>query len=222
MKIGDVYKTNNCGKVKVIEYKSNQEVKVEFLDTKFSLWTAKWCILAGKVKDKLKPSLCGVGIVGCGKYKASVNRERTPAFRFWREMICRCYGVANLKRRPTYENVTVCDEWLNFQNFADWFHENYPDDGVNICLDKDIKIPGNKVYRPEACSFTTREENTFKCSEWKRKNFALLNVVSMAVVRSDSFRKFESIYGLDRKKISDLVNEKISSYQNLVLLKPYA
>lgn len=34
MKVGDIYKTNNCGLVKVIEYKNNQRVRVEFLDTK--------------------------------------------------------------------------------------------------------------------------------------------------------------------------------------------
>lgn len=222
MKVGDIYKTNSCGMVKVVEYKNNQKVKVEFLDTKFSLWTAKWCILAGKVRDRLKPSICGVGIVGSGKYQAVVKRKKTSAFSCWSEMITRCYGASYLKRRPTYASVTVCNEWLNFQNFAAWFYENYPDDGVNICLDKDIKIPGNKVYSPDACLFTTREENTFKCSEWKRKNFALLNIASMKVIRSDSFRKFESIYGYKRKKISDLVNEKVSSYQDLVLLKPYA
>ena len=69
-------------------------------------------------------------------------------------MLGRCYNEYNLKRRPTYKGCEVCDEWLNFQNFAEWFDNNYYTiDNEAVCLDKDILIKGNKTYSPEACVF---------------------------------------------------------------------
>ena len=45
-----------------------------------------------------------------------------------------------------YLDVTVCEEWHNFQNFAKWFYENYYEiSGEKMRLDKDILIKGNKM-----------------------------------------------------------------------------
>ena len=73
----------------------------------------------------------------------------------------RCYNEKNIH----YQNyggrgITVCDEWLNFQNFAEWFYDNYYECNNEImCLDKDILCKGNKIYSPENCIFVPKRIN---------------------------------------------------------------
>lgn len=111
-------------------------------------------------KDVFTPSVQGVGFMGEGKYTSCENRRNTLAYSRWSGMLARCYSEAFQKRNPTYIGCSVAAEWHNFQVFAEWFYKNHPGDGNEYCLDKDIRIPGNKIYSPEACSFVTRAENT--------------------------------------------------------------
>ncbi|MBL4951074.1 hypothetical protein JK635_02315 [Neobacillus sp. YIM B02564] len=75
-------------------------------------------------------------------------------------MLERCYSNYSSKRYPTYEKCSVTDEWLNYQNFAAWYDENYYEvDGEKMELDKDILIKGNKVYSPDACVFVPKRIN---------------------------------------------------------------
>lgn len=74
------------------------------------------------------------------------NVKTNPAYRAWRDMIRRC------KDHQAYEDVTVCEAWLDFEVFEKWHNENWP--GIKgFQLDKDILIPGNNVYSPEGCAF---------------------------------------------------------------------
>lgn len=72
-------------------------------------------------------------------------------------MLNRCYSG----KYPTYEDCYVCEEWLNYQNFAEWFYQNYYEvDNEIMNLDKDILYKGNKVYSPETCVFVPQRINT--------------------------------------------------------------
>lgn len=67
-------------------------------------------------------------------------------------MIKRCYNQKCLLKDNTYRGCSVCDEWLNFQNFGEWYDENYyevPNEVMD--LDKDILHKGNKIYSPDNC-----------------------------------------------------------------------
>ena len=50
-------------------------------------------------------------------------------------MIIRCYSNNYHQREPSYKECSVCEEWLNFQNFAKWWYINYFEEGD---LDKDL------------------------------------------------------------------------------------
>lgn len=78
----------------------------------------------------------------------------------WVGMIERCYDNKYHIKKPTYKGCTVCDEWLNFQNFAKWYteHEYYGISGYQ--LDKDILITGNKKYSPETCELVPSQINS--------------------------------------------------------------
>ena len=90
------------------------------------------------VKNKLHRSVYGVAFFGHGKHKARCKTgKNTKVYETWIGMIERCYSSRCHVKNPAYKNCTVCDDWLNFQNFADWFYDNYID---GFELDKDIKI----------------------------------------------------------------------------------
>jgi hypothetical protein len=66
----------------------------------------------------------------------------------------------NLADHPTYRDVTVCEEWKFFSGFIAWA-ETKDWEGKKY-LDKDIRIPGNKGYWPDACLVVTNHINTLK------------------------------------------------------------
>jgi len=90
----------------------------------------------------------GPGIYEPGKYDAS-----DVAYHRWRAMMNRCYNPKFWEALPTYEGCTVCDEWLHFQTYAEWFHTTCPGEPSMYDVDKDLLHPHNKIYSPETCEF---------------------------------------------------------------------
>lgn len=73
----------------------------------------------------------------------------------WRGMKARCFNPKAVSY-PNYgaRGITVCDEWLSFENFHNWAMANgYADD---LQLDR-IDNDGN--YCPENCRWVTRSMN---------------------------------------------------------------
>lgn len=79
-------------------------------------------------------------------------------YRAWKSMIFRCYSPTYQKRFPTYVGCTVCEEWRTFMAFRAWM---LLQDHEGKDLDKDVWVPGNKVYSPETCLFLTARVNYF-------------------------------------------------------------
>lgn len=159
MKSGAIFKTSSYGDIEVIEYFNALNVLIAFKDTGTVVKAASGNIRMGSVKDPCKPNVFGVGFYGIGEFKAKVNGKNTPAYDRWHDMIRRCYSEAYQNRFPTYKECSVDDNWHNFQNFAKWFYDNYPNDGKEYDLDKDIIKDGNKVYSSDFCKFVTKQEN---------------------------------------------------------------
>lgn len=99
----------------------------------------------------------GVATHSPGKYASRVGSKRTKVYQSWLGMIARCYSEKNLQNSPSYRGCTVCAEWLEFQNFAEWFGINYIE---GFAIDKDVIKPGNRVYCPEYCDFVPTAINT--------------------------------------------------------------
>ena len=74
----------------------------------------------------------------------------------WIGMLERCYSNRYQKNQPTYIGCTVCDEWHSFMVFRSWMMQQ---DWKGKALDKDILVPGNKIYKPETCVFVSQEIN---------------------------------------------------------------
>lgn len=86
-------------------------------------------------------------------------------------MLRRCYSEKERYKNPNYKDVTVCKEWLCFQNFAEWWHDNYYEiEGEQMQLDKDILHKGNKVYNPDNCIFAPQSINILFTRHIPREN----------------------------------------------------
>jgi hypothetical protein len=73
-----------------------------------------------------------------------------PYYDAWKHMLERAYCPKLHARYPTYTGVTVCEEWHSFMAFRAWMEAQ---DWEGKHLDKDIIVPGNKVYSPDTCVF---------------------------------------------------------------------
>ena len=158
MIVGTIHKTNTSGDLKVIKYENAKAVHVEFISTGYVTFTRSSHIRTGSVRDPLHPSVFGVGFIGEGKYNASKNKK---CHSLWREIIERGFGESFKEKNPTYKSCTVHTEWHNFQNFAKWYKENYPNDGEKHELDKDLLSVGNKCYSSEYCLLIPQWLNVF-------------------------------------------------------------
>lgn len=201
-----VYKSLNYGTFKITEYIDSQHVKIKFLTTGYSYSTQLVNINSGAVKDKLYPSIHGVGFIGDGNYSASTSGSNSKAYSVWRGMIDRCYCKKQQKKKPSYIGCSVCDEWHNFQVFAEWFYLNYID---GCHLDKDIKIKGNKVYSPKACMFVPVKENS---ADGPSKAYRLINK-SGVVFNVYNLSKFCRDNNINRSTMGSVCDGRVSSHK---------
>jgi hypothetical protein len=87
------------------------------------------------------------------------RQKDCPFYRTWKRMLGR---RLNRYDDPAYRGVTVCEEWKFLSHFIAWAKTK---DWKDNCLDKDILIPGNKHYSPDACLFVTTKINTQKVTD---------------------------------------------------------
>lgn len=157
--VGKVYPTNNHGILRVINYENTFNVQVEFLNTGFVTSTTYYQITRGQVRDKSGNRLSqrpyyGVGVLGYGGYTPT---KLPRAYKVWRSMIMRCYCEAYLKTHPTYKGCRIASEWLDFQNFCEWYINQKKE--IDFQLDKDIINKQSKLYSPETCILVPRNIN---------------------------------------------------------------
>ena len=76
----------------------------------------------------------------------------------WGSMLERCYSKKYLESNPSYIGTSVCSEWLYATAFKKWMEQQ---DWQGKCLDKDIIVPGSKLYSPETCAFVLKATNSF-------------------------------------------------------------
>lgn len=199
----------NYGEIVITNYISAKNVSVKFIKTGYETSTYACSIRKGTIKDKLLPAVFGVGFIGDGKHKSKVNGIRTEAYACWLRMMNRCYCDAYQERFPTYSGCFVSDYWHDFQNFADWYIENYPNDGGAYHLDKDIKIHGNKEYSENACSFVSPQNNSEKA---RAKKFIAISP-SGEKINGYNLTKFCNEHNLDQSNMSNVAAGRLNHHK---------
>jgi hypothetical protein len=158
--VGKIFSTKGGTDCKVIEYKGCRDITIQFLDEhKYIEKVHLKTLRSGGVKNPYDKTIYGHGYIGVGAHKLSFNGRDTKVYKLWASVICRTYHEYSLSKYPTYRDCTVCDAWLCFQTFAEWYESN-KFSGLGYSLDKDILSEGEKVYSPETCVFIPQEINT--------------------------------------------------------------
>lgn len=117
--------------------------------------------LIGVERVVVKPTVFGVGLNDVA-FQVRVDGKIVWQYQLWKNMLGRCFDAKFKQQRPTYEDVTCCNEWLSFANFFEWVNKEveYKGKPVGFELDKDIIVKGNKIYSPDFCSFVPTAVNS--------------------------------------------------------------
>ena len=163
--VGKVCKSKSSGVFKVLKYNDSGNVEIQFLKTGYETSVQLTNIRNGNVKDPYLPSVFGVGILGT-KYPSKVNGVITKEYELWTSMLRRCYSDTYKKKKPTYEDCEVSDNFKSYEYFYDWCNSQIGFGNEGWHLDKDLLIKGNKVYSENACVFLPQEINSVltKCT----------------------------------------------------------
>jgi len=153
-RIGEVRSNSYGSKIKVINYINSSNVHIQFDNGHKDVTT--WSTFdKGNIKSPYCKTLYGIGFLGEGKYTCD-----DIWYDHWRAMIERV-NIKNNNFHRTYADVTIYEEWYNYQNFAKWAEENYYiTQNIRMELDKDILLKGNKTYNPDVCVFVPQPINT--------------------------------------------------------------
>lgn len=154
---GRVFPTRGFGDIVVLEYICGQKVLVKFLKSGYETITSTSHIKQGSIKDKLSPTVRGVGILG--DVTERLQGVDFTAYRAWVMMLDRCYSDIAQNKRPTYKDCTVSENFKYFQFFLKWCNNQIGFGNEGWQLDKDILVKGNKIYSPETCCFVPPEIN---------------------------------------------------------------
>lgn len=210
--VGEIRENNKGTSMVIIAERSKNDIDVEFLDGHHYIkeHTTYVNFKRGNIKNPFDPTVNGFGYMGIGKHLASVNGDTTTyTYRKWESLINRCTIKEDKYHR--YYDCIICDEWKNFQLFAEWFENNLYDIGEErMHIDKDIKYPGNKVYSPYHCLLVPHSINEqFKeySGRQKKKDIDL----PYTIRRSDS-NKYEVSYRGKHLGTYNTVDECVDVY----------
>ena len=163
--IGETIHNTRGTAMKIIAARSCSDIDVQFLDE--HNFIRKGCAYVnfkkGNILNPYDKTAYGVGYLGVGKYKTVETdnpHKSTHVDRAWRNMLRRCYYEKTSDEFRTYYGIcTVCEDWFDFQKFAEWYYSNEYHVDERLHIDKDILYPGNKVYSPETCLLVPQRIN---------------------------------------------------------------
>lgn len=156
--VGEIYETKSWGNLVITKYINNREVHVKFISTGYVTQTAMKSIIKGSVRDRLLPSVHGVGIAGAESI-VDEKGEKLKEYSLWCSMLQRCYDEKKHKELPSYTDCTVSENFKYFPYFKDWCNKQIGFNVEGFALDKDILVKGNKVYSEDTCCFVPYEIN---------------------------------------------------------------
>lgn len=155
-KVGERFRHAKYGEYEIVEYYNYEKVRIRFMRTGYEYCTSYYHIQASEVWDALHKGKYN-NVKGC-------SGADNKAYKSWYNML---YRVNNCKG---YERASVCEDWLIFANYKDWYNTQYKEDGWH--LDKDILSNGKGVYSPETCCFLPPCINTFFEKHKKAKGYS--------------------------------------------------
>lgn len=174
-RIGEINYNNFGSKMKIIEYRNAKDIDVYFEEYNWTKHSDYKNFKKGSIICPYERRFKGVGYLGEGKYKFRENNKETRCYHEWMKILERGYSKLWKEKHPTYEKVYVCEEWHNFQNFAEWYYNNYYNiNEERMEIDKDILYKNNKIYSPDTCIIVPQRINKlFVKSDRIRGNYPI-------------------------------------------------
>lgn len=208
-RVGEIHTTNQGYRVEIIKHLCDTNYNVRFTNTRIIVSNRQYSnIKRGHIANPLHRSVYNIGFLGIGKYTKRVENKMSKCYQTWQSMLERGYSKKYKLKKPTYKDVTVCEEWHNFQNFAQWFEDNYKE---GFELDKDILVKGNKIYSPETCCFVPQVINIIYV-----KSSTSRSGLPIGVTRSG--KKFRGRFGKNREHLG-LFNTPEEAFQAYKIAK---
>lgn len=172
-RVGETFYNKKKERYTIISQKSSMIVTIKFDDNNILEDVFYNNIKKGEIKNPYFKRIVNVGFIGVGTHLSSIKGKTTKVYITWVNMLKRCYCEKTQINYPTYKDVTVCKEWHNFQNFAEWYEENYIE---GFFIDKDIICKDCKIYSPETCCFVPNEVNMLFVKSSKARGAYLIGV----------------------------------------------
>jgi len=206
-RVGEKYITNEGYEIEIIEYFGALNCTIKFNDKlNTTLYNVAYHQTTKRnIENPNHPKTYNIGYMGIGKFLSKKNNINTQHYVIWSGVLRRCYNENERHKYPSYKASTVCEEWHNFQNFAEWFEENYVE---GFELDKDILYKGNKIYSSETCCFVPKEINLLFVNSCNK-----LSDLPQGVIKHKN--KYRARFGKDRKHIGlfDTSEEAFQAYK---------
>ena len=196
--VGKEFLTKEGYVVKIVNYINDKDCDIQFNDARrTTLRNYRFSqVKNGQVKNPYHKSVYGVGFIGEGEYKSKINGIITKVYTLWKHVLRRCYLSEVDIKTYSYKDVTICEEWHNFQNFAEWIDKNYNSKVMEGWqLDKDILVKGNKIYSPETCAFVPQEINILFTKRYNSRG-----VYPIGVCFHTAHNKFSAIISKNGKQ----------------------
>lgn len=245
---GTIYNTQ-YGDVKILLYLTSEIVIFRFIDTGFISTAQFGALKCNRIRDPFRLNKYG-GYFGFGIF---TERNKYNIYSRWSNLLIRSNSLNfdSLETKKyikelwgtkydSYENCTLCVEWMNYQTFASWYYNQIfmlsPDFDYEI--DKDILqwTEINKIYSPTTCLIIPNAINSGINKISDKNNLAgttILNNRNKFVVQSQITIKgkkihlgeYDNEYDANQKYIESKSNNIISLanfYYNKNALSLYA
>lgn len=177
-KVGDIITRKDGENVEIIDIyrinlnnKTRLKFKIKFISTGFITDVFGDMDGINSVRDKFKPTVHKVGIIGYWENLPFEGKLRDcQEYRLWDGILERCYDRTEDKNL-SYEEATTDPNWVYFEKFYydiqkvegydRWkqYKIDHPKEKNIYELDKDIKGKGSKIYCVDNCTFIPKEIN---------------------------------------------------------------
>lgn len=157
-------------------------------------------------------------------------------YKTWYDMHYRCYSETLHMRYPTYIGCEVCEEWHDYQKFAEWYKLNLYEVEMNgkkskLDLDKDIIKKGNKIYCPEFSVLVPHEINTLIINGKRNRGEYPVGVwldgekgkyrASIGIKKLGTFNSVEQAFAAYKKEKEKRIKELARKYKDQIPDKLY-
>lgn len=206
--LNSIHMTNRSGELKIISYENWNNVTVQFIQSGYTKTASMTDIIRGGIKDPLHPLVFKRGCIGIGAHS---RKTCSKVYDAWFGMLRRCYSE---DKPESYAGVFVCDEWHNFQNFAEWAMLQEGHDQKGWHLDKDILIKNNLVYSPNTCVFVPARLNHLLVKMFEAKDRGSCQIGVCFLEKENKYlAQAPDLQGVRRKKYFKTESDAFSWYK---------